>query len=237
LQEAAARYLPSGLAVEHVQERGKPAQVIIDRANSDPTHLIAMTTHGLSGIRRWLLGSVASRVVHSTVNPVLLIRTVNEPPAEIRLKRVLVPLDGSALAERILPHLVTLANKLKLETELLRVYDLPAAAYPMDVPYLESLERHREKERREAEMYLAEKSAELGAQGLERITPTVVQGDPASEIIDLARGTPDNLIAMSSHGRSGVGRVLLGSVAEKVVHHSQDPVLIIRPSEGTTGGH
>jgi nucleotide-binding universal stress UspA family protein len=81
------------------------------------------------------------------------------------------------------------------------------------------------------ETYLERKSQELRAQGLERVCSTVSEGDPAAEIIDLALKTPDNLIAMSTYGRSGVGRWVLGSVAEKIVQHSRDPVLIVRPQK------
>jgi nucleotide-binding universal stress UspA family protein len=232
LKQASARGFPSSVRVEQVEEQGKPASVIVARAKADPNALIAMTTHGLSGIRRWLLGSVASHVVQSAANPVLLIRPgeVEEVPAEISLKIVSVPLDGSALAEKILPHIVPLAKKLRLEMELIRVYAASAAAYPVgDGTYIDTLARHKETIRNEAESYLAGKMQELRAEGLERVSANAIYGDPAEEIIDLARKTPHNLIAMSTHGRSGVGRWVLGSVVERVVQHSRDPVLIIRP--------
>jgi nucleotide-binding universal stress UspA family protein len=86
----------------------------------------------------------------------------------------------------------------------------------------------RESIKREATTYLDGKVDALRAEGLARVVATAIEGDAASEIIDIARKTPSNMIAMSSHGRSGVGRWLLGSVAEKVIQHSQDPVLVIR---------
>ena len=232
LQEASARYFPSPLRVDLIEERGKPAQVIVDRAKADPSYLIAMTTHGLSGMRRWMLGSVASQVVQSAANPVLLIRSMEgkDPASEISLKMAFVPLDGSALAEKILPHIVALAQKVKLEMNLVRVYTSPADAYVVgNGIYLEALSQHREKLRNEAEAYLDAKIQALRAEGLHRVVSIVVEGDAAGEIIDLARKTPDNLVAMSTHGRSGVERWVLGSIAEKVIHYSHDPVLIIRP--------
>jgi nucleotide-binding universal stress UspA family protein len=229
-KEISTRYFPPSLRVDRLAESGKPAQVIVERAQADPSCLIAMTTHGLSGMRRWLLGSVASRVVQSAANPVLLIRAVDEPAAEICLKTVLVPLDGSALAERILPHIISLAKKMKLAVELVRVNDSPADAYPaVDAIYLDALNRHREAARREAESYLEEKAQALRAEGLDRVTSRPVEGNPAEKIIELARNTPHNLVAMSTHGRSGVGRWVIGSIAEKVIQYSQDPVLIVRP--------
>ncbi|MGH7928457.1 MAG: universal stress protein, partial [Candidatus Binatia bacterium] len=143
LKQVSERYFPSSsFKVEHIEQSGKPAEVIVGRAKADPGYLIAMTTHGLSGIRRWLLGSVASKVIQSAVNPVLLIRAgeENQPAVELSLKTVFVPLDGSALAEKIFPHIVPLAKKMKLDVNLLRVYDLPAAAFPMgEAFYLDTL--------------------------------------------------------------------------------------------------
>jgi nucleotide-binding universal stress UspA family protein len=234
LKEVSSRYFPPPLRVDDKEERGKPAQVIVDRAKADPNCLIAMTTHGLSGTRRWLLGSVASKVIQTAFNPVLLIRSVKDrdPESEISLKCVVVPLDGSALAEIVLPQIIPLSRKMKLETNLVRVYDSPPETYPgVDAIYLDTLNRQTDAMRREAKTYLDGKTQELRAEGLERVISTVIQGDPAAEIIELARNTPDNLIAMTTHGRSGLGRWLLGSVAEKVVQHSRDPVLLVRPSE------
>jgi nucleotide-binding universal stress UspA family protein len=124
---------------------------------------------------------------------------------------------------------------MKLETELVRVNDSPADAYPaVDAIYLDAVNRHREAARREAEHYLREKAQVLRAEGLDRVTSRAVEGNPGEEIIELARNTPYNLVAMSTHGRSGVDRWVLGSIAEKVIQHSQDPVLIVRPGASRT---
>jgi nucleotide-binding universal stress UspA family protein len=234
LQQVAARYLPPSVRIDAVEESGKPAEVIVDRAKGDPACLIAMATHGLSGARRWLLGSVASKVAHTTTNPLVFIRPAEggEPAMRIELKLVVVPLDGSGLAEKVLPHVITLAKKMKLEVHLVRVYTLPADAYMVGGGvYMPAFEQQREAIKKEAETYLEGKVEELRAEGLDQVISTAIEGDPASEIIDLACKTPNNLVAMSSHGRSGIAQWMLGSVAEKVIHHSRDPVLVIRPTE------
>ena len=82
--------------------------------------------------------------------------------------------------------------------------------------------------REEAGAYLEEKVNELKQNGIEKVSSILLVGSGADEIIDLARGTPDNLIAMCTRGRSGVERWVLGSVTEKVVRHSGDPVLVVR---------
>ena len=188
-----------------------------------------MATHGLSGIRRWLLGSVAAKVVQTAANPLLLVRPGADASARAEIDTVFVPLDGSALAEKVLPHVIALAKAMKLEVHLLRVYTLPSEAYVVaDGVVATGPGVFRDKLKGETEGYLEGKVERLRAEGLDRLVATAIEGDAASEIIDLARRTPKNLIVMSTHGRSGAGRWLLGSIAERVVQHSQDPVLLIR---------
>ena len=232
LKHISARYLPGTLRVDQNEAEGEPADVILDRAKRDPACLIAMATHGLSGIRRWLLGSVASKVAHGAANPLLLIRPAEglDPGAEIELKTVFVPLDGSGLAEKILPHVVGLAKRLNLEMHILRVFNSPVESYMVgEGLYMQPLAGQREVMEKEATTYLDGAAEKLRAAGLERIISTAIDGHPAEVIIDLAQKTPKSLIAMCTHGRSGVGRWFLGSVAEKVIQHSRNPVLLLRP--------
>lgn len=231
LEEISAKYFrSSSVPAATAVEIGKPAEVIVDHAKGDPTCLIAIATHGLSGPRRWLIGSVASKVIQTAANPLLLIRPVEtDPTAPVKLDTIFVPLDGSGLAEKILPYVCGLAKALKLEIHFVRVYTLPADAYVIaDGVIAPGPAVYREELKDVAEVYLEGKVAELQAEGFDRVVGTAIQGDDAGEIIDLAIRTPNNLIAMSTHGRSGIGRWVLGSVAERVVQHSRDPVLLIR---------
>ncbi|MGH7834336.1 MAG: universal stress protein [Candidatus Binatia bacterium] len=160
-----------------------------------------------------------------------LVRSIegNDPTKPVRLNGIYVPLDGSGLAERVLPHVKELERKMSLEVCLVRVYASPPESYLVgEGLYVPALGRLRGQIREEAENYLKGKTDELRAEGLSRVCNIAVEGDPAGEIIDVARKTPDNMLAMATHGRSGLGRLVLGSVTEKVVHHSRDPVLIIR---------
>jgi nucleotide-binding universal stress UspA family protein len=149
----------------------------------------------------------------------------------VGLKTIFVPLDGSVLAEAVLPHVSTLARMLKAEAHLLRVYSVPLNTYAVGEGIIgQATEQDREELRKMADAYLQGKVQALRSEGLESVAATSIPGDAALEIIDIAAETPHNLIAMCTHGRSGIGRWLLGSVAEKVVQHSGDPVLLIRPS-------
>ena len=219
------------LAVDSVEKIGLPAEVIVDIAKADADCLIAMSTHGMTGPRRWLLGSVASKVVQTADNPILLIRVTDDtaPLGPFALRRVIVPLDGSGLAEKVLPYVRALASKLKLDIQLVRTYSLPPDAYMVaDGVIDQGPAQYRKNLHEESEKYLDGKVATLRADGFSTASATVIEGDAASELVDLAASPPQSLIAMSTHGRSGLGRWMLGSVAEKVVQHSRAPVLLIR---------
>lgn len=231
--KAVAASFTNSLTVSCCMEDGRAAEVIVDRASRDAGTLITMATHGRSGAQRWLLGSVAQKVLQASINPLLLIRPNEEtrPSADVRLSTVILPLDGSHLAEKVLPHVIYLANRLKLEVVLIRTYTLPTTGYFMATgispPAIGEL---GEKIKEEITDYLQAKVDELQAEGIEKVSFMVVEGRGPEEIIDLARRTSNNLVAMSSHGRSGIGRWVLGSVTDRVVCYSGDPVLVIRPT-------
>jgi nucleotide-binding universal stress UspA family protein len=210
-------------------ETGKAEEVIIEKGGSEAT-LTAMATHGRSGFSRLLLGSVAEKVLRSSINPLLLIRASEETDSEGHaiLRSVIVPLDGSELAEIVLSPVVQLANALKLEILLLRAYPRFNTYAGADDYNALNYEVIRGALRDEAQSYLESKVRELKSNGSEKVSFVIAEGSGAGEIVRLGQRTPDNLIAMCTHGRSGVKRWVLGSVTEKVVRLSEDPVLIVR---------
>jgi len=211
-----------------VVEIGKPEDLILDRATADPQTLVVMATHGRSGIQRWMLGSVADKVLHGVANDLFLVRATEQGKSDgaAPLTKVIVPLDGSPLAEKVLPQVVELGTKMSLDIILTRAYALPPAISPDEYAgYGQELFDQLEAEVKD---YLEKKSKELSKQGLRNISYVVDLGYGAEEIIALARKTSNNFIAMCTHGRSGVKRWVLGSVTDRVVRHSGDPVLIIR---------
>jgi nucleotide-binding universal stress UspA family protein len=219
-------------AVNCSVERGRPADVIIQKGETDTAALIAMATHGRSGINRWLLGSIAEKVLRGTANPLLLIRAAegDKTTGEAVLNSIVVPLDGSELAASVLPMVAGLAKKLNLAVLLFRAYNLPTSAYAsIDGYYVPDLDKLIPELRDDARDYLEKKSAELKRLGVGEVACEVKEGLSADQIITLARSIPDNFVAMCSHGRSGIKRWALGSVTETVVRHSGDPILIVRP--------
>ncbi len=219
------------VTVKNTVEKGRAEDTIVEKGGGYKDILIAMATHGRSGLNRFLLGSVAEKVLRGTANPLLLARATETSSAdgEAIFKTVIVPLDGSEVAESVLPAAADMAKKLALEVVLFRAYHIPYTVYSGNegfyaVDFNELIAGVRD----EANEYLEKKVAEMKTFGVEKVSALTKEGFAGDEIITLGRHTPNGLIAMSSHGRSGMKRWVLGSVAETVVRHTSDPVLVIR---------
>jgi nucleotide-binding universal stress UspA family protein len=210
--------------------KGNTESSIVEYAAQNPAGMIAMATHGRSGLNRWLLGSVAEKVLRSTSNPLLLIRAT--PTAltdeQAAIKSIMVPLDGSALAESVLPPVSELAKKLGAEIVLFRAYNIAPGFYDAGGGFAIDLDRLLTQTEADVLHYLEEKKAGLKKAGVGSVTIASRQGYDADEIINYAGNQPDRLIAMCSHGRSGVRRWAVGSVAETVVRHCSSPILVFR---------
>lgn len=219
----------AGLQVTCKVMRGRPADLIIERAEADKGTLIAMATHGRSGINRWMMGSVAEKVLRGTRVPLFLVRAGDEPSAgrTFAIKSILVPLDGSELAESALLTVSEVANKLDVEIILCRAYELAATAYYGSEDYLPKYDEMLRELKAEVEDYLTRKAQGLKFTGLAKVSWVALEGSAAEEIVRYANAHPDVLVAMCTHGRSGVSRWTLGSVTEKVVRHSDEPVLVL----------
>lgn len=217
-----------GASVKCTVEGGAPGEIIITKA-ADKGTLITMATHGRSGLKRWLLGSVAEKVLRGTTNSVLLVRANEEAKTgdEVTPNRVIVPLDGSELAEAVLPTVAELAKAINLKVILLRSYSVKQVIYSYE-DYIPDLNELEAESKRDAISYLDGITSLLREKGVVDVSPLASEGEAAETIIELASGAPNSLIAMCSHGRSGVNRWVLGSITEKVVRHSDNPVLVVR---------
>ncbi len=216
---------------------GSPAEEILRYADTNDIDFILMATHGRSGISRWVMGSVADRVLRSSRIPVLLVRAGipqdianNEWPSTI-----LVPLDGSGLAELVLPHVVALAkqpNARTTEVTLLTTCELVVPRFPSPesvASWGEIAAKDMMKSKNSAKKYLARIEKRLNDSGV-KVSSQVLDGQPADEIIRYATKKAFSLIAMTTHGRSGLSRWAYGSVAEKVLLAASSPILLVRPA-------
>ena len=143
-------------------------------------------------------------------------------------KRAIIPLDSSIVAEGIIPFVLEVAGPLDMDIVLLRVLVPIPPSVIEGSPYVKI--EDPEKRRLEAEAYLMPIAVDLRAKGV-RVTTMVRRGEPTAEILAGARAADADLIAMTTHGRSGLGRLLFGSVAEAVLRQADIPVFLMRQSE------
>lgn len=213
---------------------GEPAQQILDYADDNNTNLLIIANRGASSRQPWLLGNVAAKVLRATNKPVLLIRV---PAGNVALrkkqliKRILVPLDGSKLGEAAIPYVEQLAKSLDAEIVLFQVGESITVSGGFDdgVFYAKPTPQDLDKRKAFGIAYLDGVGKPLRKQGLEA-SSVLVMGHAAEQIMNYAEDNAIDLVALSSHGRSGMGRWVFGSVTDKVIHTGDIPVLVVHPN-------
>lgn len=210
---------------------GKPAEEIIGYAEQNDVGLIIMASHGRSGITPWSTGGVAGKVLHAAKIPLLLIKAAKprqRKPGKRLINRILLPLDGSKAGEAAVHYVGELMSRLEVEVILFGV--VPAGQHIRTVGGLDYIlfpEQHLESVKTGAREYLDKAYRRLKRRkGEVRVELRV--GDIAQEIIKFADGKNVDLIAISSHGHSGIEKWVFGSIANKVVQASNAPVLLVR---------
>ena len=225
------RSAPDASKVETEALTGSPAERILSYAEKSDASLIVMASHGSSDSGPWLLGSIAAKVLRASARPQLLIRAAANPHGSARagiIKRILVPLDGSHIGEAAVPYTEVLAQALGAELVLYYVLEPPAlwttygAGAPVNLPRDFFLGA-----KAAAVSYVEAVRKRLADKGL-AVRGEVREGRPADMIINYAQSNSIDLIAMSNHGRSGIGRWVFGSVTDKVLHSGETAVLVIR---------
>ncbi len=223
LADLAARYAEEGVKVTTDVRFGHAAGKILAHAEESRASLIAMATHGRTGLERLVRGSVAEEVLRLATVPVFLHRAggTRVTPPETGL-RILVPLDGSAGSESILPCVRWIATRGRGMVELLRVAEWGPSAALAPHAHVEA-----EAWTLRAENYVKRMAEQLRAEGID-VQPVVEHGGAAVKILERAASGDIHLVAMSTHGYSGVPRWVFGSVAEEVLRGIRVPLLAIR---------
>lgn len=219
----------AGLTVRTDVTVGEPAAELVRSADHDDIDLLALATHGRSGMQRWLHGSVADAVLHATTRPLLLHRPSGAtPPAPI--ERLLVPLDGSPVAEEALSSGRELARRLGVPLELLGVVQPVTLAFVGDPVAQTCLDYPRVLHMLEegTAAYLEEVATRERREGV-RVETTVRVGAAAETIARHQAERPGSLLVIGSHGRTGWRAAVLGSVARRVVSLAPGPFVIVRP--------
>ncbi len=218
VRKIAFQLIQEGRRARGLVRPGVGASAILRAAQEEDASLIALSTHGRTGLPRLVLGSVAESVLRGAGVPVLLVRSFPPPlgaPSrgrieETPLRHVLVPLDGGELSRRLLPLLRELVRPLDARITLLHVQEPPGPHPRWLVP----------------EAGLEEMARELRASTVP-VTRVLREGDPATEILAGCRENAADLVVMASHGRSGPARWILGSVAESVLRAAELPLLVV----------
>jgi nucleotide-binding universal stress UspA family protein len=221
----------AGLSARSVVRRGPAAETILDYAKLTDITQIVMATHGYSGIKRWTHGSVAERVLQTARAPLLLVRASEQNQAAdwrqpLQCRRILVPLDGSPVAERILPGVVSVAQAMSGELILFQVPIAHVDGWMTGEWYL-PIQGALDTAEQDAQAYLSTVAGRLKEQGLDVATATAI-GSVADCIIEYAEVNHVDLIAMCTHGRTGLARWALGSVADRVLRAGSKPILLVR---------
>lgn len=207
-----------GVHARAMSQRGDAAAVILDTATHLGAQLIVMTSHGRTGLARFTLGSVADRIVRGSVSPVLLLRSFHSLNwSGATLRSALAPLDGSLLSETPLTGIIPqLAGTVIQELTLLQVVD----------------PRDGDEAVRRAGSYLAETRQRLhermGARACD-VKILVRDGSAARTILDCAEESSCGLIVMATYSEAGIGRLVLGSVTDRILRDGQTPLLLAHP--------
>ena len=237
IDRVVSRLSAKGMKVHGRVVDGSAADVILDTARSEGATLIALSTHGRSGFMRWALGSVAEKIARAADIPLLLLRSFRRSPKgelepviseELPFRRILVPVDGSPTSMSIVTPAEHLAQLYGSEILVVHVRTPLVPASPV-LPGMEAaLPLVQPHPPPAAEDESTEKAAERFRQAGLSVRRLSLEGDPASEILDLSETENVDLIALGTHGRSGLSRWALGSVAERVLRSATVPLLLIR---------
>lgn len=214
---------------------GQAADQLYAHAAAISADLVVMTTHGYGPLSRMWMGSVADILMRRLPMPVLLTRPHDqaldllEEVHDQAFSHMLIPLDGSAQAEEILEPALALGMPFDATYTLVQAINPPVLGYAPAAQTVTLDEQILEEWRGMAQEYLDQLAQRLRSQG-QQVDTHVLIGPPAMTILDYVYDHPVDLIAMATHGRSGVSRMLLGSVADKVVRGAGVPVLLRRPA-------
>jgi len=232
LEEAAALLSASGVTVEQMVAAGEPDEEIVAAVARRGAQMIAMASHGRGAVGRAIFGSVADRVARTATVPVLILRTPDEDvDSNVVVSRIVVPLDGSQIAARALPIAGQVAKQFAAPVHVVRAVDA-ALTLPMasgvfgagPVVNADVTDQIWQEAEAEAQATVTAAVSRLQAEGVDA-SGGIVNGSPFFAISEMIE--PGDLLILTSHGRGGVRRWLLGSVAEKLVREAKAPVMLV----------
>ena len=225
-----------GVKVSTAVVYGDVAEEIIEYADKNKMDLIIISTHGYSGIKRWMLGSVTQKVLYGACTPILLIKSKSPEISNVEFKKILLPVDGSPFSEATFPYVEELTRNTNAEVILVEISEPPIVPSYGNRPINPTWEKYRDtlwvELQQHASEYLEKVKSDLGKKGM-KIKSQIVKcevGETAHNIMQLANKERVDLVVIATHGRTGISRWVYGSVANRVVEESVQPILLIRPT-------
>jgi nucleotide-binding universal stress UspA family protein len=223
LEQQAEKVGAQEFSVEHEVRVGRASEEVLEAAGD--VDLVLIATHGRTGVARWWLGSVADVIIREAGCPVLVLGPNVGQEISPQIKRILLPLDGSAEGEEALPVATWIAGLTDAELDIVRALSLTPVAYDpgMGVYSSDLIDSMEDAVR----SYLADVNKRLDGN---KVTTEMRVGSPGEMLFQHLEERPADLVVMTSHGRSGVRRAALGSVTDRLLH-GPAPVLVIRAGE------
>lgn len=239
--EALARRITAetGIAVEPVILEGKASDEIAGYIIREGIELACIATHGRGGVSRARLGSTADSLIRHLEVPIVTMRPAEEEGVDVAsrlntyepIEHIQVPLDGSPLAEAVLGYVIALDNAM-LQVSLVQAIPAPVPNDPASVTLALTTDQEViERERDDALAYL-DRVAERISPHVRRVdTAVILEPQPLGALLDYADQNDVDMIAIATHGRGGLKRLALGSMADRIVRTANVPVLVFRPGE------
>jgi nucleotide-binding universal stress UspA family protein len=225
----------SGLQISSVMMDGPAGPTLVKYVQDMGADLVAMTTHGRGGLRGAWLGSVADHLIRSLKIPVIVVRAREGTGALAgapKIREILVPLDGSPFAEAAIAPASAIAALFGAELLLVQVVWPLSAGNLLPVPFPSGYDTEvMGVQRKETQDYLDGLVNDLRERDVTVRATVVVGHNVAEALLDLAHQQRIDLVAIATHGRGGVQRLLLGSVADKLIRGAGPPVLVVRPGK------
>ena len=225
----------SGGAVTTGLRSGQVVETLLTEAGAKHADLVVMATHGRGALSRAWLGSVADALLRQAKMPVLFVRPSEGPaPASVPAgtETILIPLDGSDLSEEALEHATELGELFGSAYHLTRVVaNFIDIASPYTPHTMQMNQNILADAKASAIEYLEERADHMRRRGLRVTTSVAVDAQAGHGILSEAEAVGCDLIAMATHGRSGMGRLVLGSTADKVLRGTHVPLLLYRPAK------
>ncbi|SFR66080.1 Nucleotide-binding universal stress protein, UspA family [Halogeometricum rufum] len=225
--EAVEDALADADSVETAIVRGDPREAILEYAEKHDVELLAMGTHGRTGLSRYITGSVTEHVVRTAEVPVLTVRATDRSEVVDGYDEILVPTDGSEPASAAVEHAIAIAQKAGARVHAVNVVDVgnvtASPTYTLPSEVIAELEEN-------GQTMTEGIASQARAAGLDAVTE-VREGFAARTLLDYAEENDVDAIAMGTAGRTGLDRYLLGSTTERVIRHSDVPVLAVNARE------